>query len=210
MQSKPAEVPVPTVDLWGAEVGNGLVRGGTPKRGVRPAWALLHNADSYARFDAKVVRTEECTLWVGACDGDGYSRFAAGSGPNKWVMAGHRFAWERAHGREVPVGKLLRHACDLTLCVRPECLQLGDQSANMVDAVTRQRHAEPRGRQRTGLMVDLRGHRGLAVAIRTLLLTEGYDRQRLQQLIHEGRSAAARRAVELQDRQLSWSWPAAG
>lgn len=197
-----------TLDLWGRtqSSGNGLVPR-LPKRGERPAWHLLHNADSDARFDAKVVRTEQCAIFCGACDRDGYSRFSAGSGPNKWVMAGHRFAWERAHGQEVPDGKLLRHTCDITLCVRHDHLVLGDQSANMLDAVIRNRHAEPRGRQRTGLMVDVRGHRELAVAIRTLLLTDGYDSVRLQQLLDEGRSAAARRALELQDRQLSWSWP---
>lgn len=49
----------------------------------------------------------------------------------------HRIAWERAAGRRIPAGKVVRHTCDNKFCVNPAHLVIGKQVDNVRDAVVR-------------------------------------------------------------------------
>lgn len=46
----------------------------------------------------------------------------------------HRFSWMAFHGR-IPKGKFVLHKCDVTLCVNPLHLFLGNHRENMADMV---------------------------------------------------------------------------
>lgn len=76
------------------------------------------------------------------------------TGPRKWFGHGsinhsvdgiryhypaHRIAWERAHGRSIPDGMVVRHSCDNPPCVNPAHLELGTQADNVRDRTARDR-----------------------------------------------------------------------
>jgi HNH endonuclease len=52
----------------------------------------------------------------------------------------HRYTWEQTHKRKVPKGWVVRHKCDVTLCINPKHLVIGTQRDNAMDAVKRGRH----------------------------------------------------------------------
>jgi hypothetical protein len=65
------------------------------------------------RFAAKVVPGPDgCLLWTGMLNEGGY-----GVTFDKGPTAAHRVAWELAHGRRVPRGKVVRHTCPRKNCV---------------------------------------------------------------------------------------------
>lgn len=71
-----------------------------------------------------------------------------------------------AHNGSIPAGYVVRHDCDLSLCVRPDCLRLGDQTDNLADALRRDRVTHP---GRVG-KADRRGAQTAALEIRTAVL----------------------------------------
>ncbi|MFC9233651.1 hypothetical protein ACFTZI_32630 [Streptomyces decoyicus] len=74
--------------------------------------------------------------------------------------------WEAHHGPIFRTNVVVRHECDRTLCVRPGCLVLGDQSENLLDASRRDRitHMARIGK------ADKRGAAAAARAIRSAIL----------------------------------------
>ena len=58
--------------------------------------------------------------------------------------------WERANGRTIPDGLVIRHTCDNKFCVNPAHLILGSQAENVQDAVERRLHCfgDNHGRRR--------------------------------------------------------------
>lgn len=53
----------------------------------------------------------------------------------------HIASWEARNARGVPSGLLVRHKCDVSLCVNPDHLQLGTHADNMNDRNARGRQA---------------------------------------------------------------------
>lgn len=86
------------------------------------------------RFWPLVARggPDDCWLWLGATNGDGYGKFAVVSSRvgGKPQMA-HRVAYELLVG-QIPAGLELDHTCETTLCVNPAHL----------DPVTHAEHAQ--------------------------------------------------------------------
>lgn len=107
-----------------AEVGRGIIA-----------------VDAVLRFWLKVDRgtANECWLWTGAKNGNGYGNFSVRHGA---TMPAHRFS-HALHGGELPAGLVVRHRCDVKTCVNPTHLTLGTQADNMADMVERGR--APRG-----------------------------------------------------------------
>ena len=69
----------------------------------------------------------------GALEPDGgYSRFRQ---QDALVIAGHRWSL-RAHLGALS-GPVVRHICDVRVCVRPGCLRSGTQAQNIADMVRR-------------------------------------------------------------------------
>lgn len=96
----------------------------------------------WSRVDRK--SDSECWLWTAAtCGGRyGYIRIHG-----RGVMA-HRFAWELANGREIPLDRQINHHCDNASCCNPAHLYLGTQAQNVLDAIDRGRHVNPNWRLR--------------------------------------------------------------
>jgi hypothetical protein len=97
------------------------------------------------RFFAKVERRDGHLIWTGARSKgspteDPYGVFWDGTDRVK----AHRWAYERWVG-PIPDGHLVRHSCDITLCVDFEHLLTGTNADNMADMVRRGRSPVNRG-----------------------------------------------------------------
>jgi hypothetical protein len=104
---------------------------GTKKYCSKACYTTAQSDPSH--FWARVEKTETCWLWQGACDVDGYGKFAG--------MRAHRYAYNLVHG-PIPEGLYVLHTCDVRNCVRDEHLWLGDTNANMADMVAKDRQAK--------------------------------------------------------------------
>lgn len=83
-----------------------------------------------SRFWEKVTKVggEECWLWSGAKDEDGYGKFFF----RGKIERAHRVAYIMTVG---PIGDLqVLHTCDTPACVRSDHLFLGTQGDNIADA----------------------------------------------------------------------------
>jgi hypothetical protein len=96
-------------------------------------------ASAEARFWERVQVVAECWLWKGARK-NGYGVFLIAARPTY----AHQFSYRIHHG-EIPSGKVVRHRCDVKLCVRADHLELGSQADNVGDMWDRgQAKAPPR------------------------------------------------------------------
>ena len=77
-----------------------------------------------------------CWLWKGRTDSAGYAEVR---------MNGKRMGVHRAsvmiHGREIPTGLFVLHACDQTNCVNPQHLWIGTAKDNTTDMLAKAREA---------------------------------------------------------------------
>lgn len=91
------------------------------------------------RFDRMVERRgeDDCWPWRGPVFSDGYGMFSL------WprVVRASRYAWERANGRDLRDGEVVRHSCDRPLCMNPAHLLVGSHLDNERDKVARGRQA---------------------------------------------------------------------
>lgn len=81
-----------------------------------------------------------CLLWLGTMHsktGYGGTNDAVNG---RRILTAHRAAWEVANGRRVPKGQMVRHKCDVKLCINPAHLELGTARDNILDAVKRGQH----------------------------------------------------------------------
>lgn len=86
------------------------------------------------RFWEKVERTPNCWLWKGFRDKNGRASFYMDGQPR----SASRISFMLTYG-SIPFGKFVLHKCDVPFCVNPTHLELGNQSMNMKQAVTRHR-----------------------------------------------------------------------
>lgn len=95
---------------------------------------------THARFWSKVdvtVDSRECWLWKGTKTGNGYGNFSVQEISAK--VPAHRVSYWMATGEYPEAGQVVRHKCDNPLCVNPRHLEIGSQSDNMLDMVSRGR-----------------------------------------------------------------------
>jgi hypothetical protein len=82
-------------------------------------------------------KSDDCWLWTGTINGNGYGYFTLTVGGRRKVLA-HRAAYEDKRG-PIPEGKSVRHRCDTPACVNPAHLSVGSHKDNMNDMARRQR-----------------------------------------------------------------------
>lgn len=81
-----------------------------------------------------------CWLWTGAIDKTtGYGVTSERRGEKTIAVTAHRYAWKVTHGREVPDGLDVMHACDVRACVAPHHLSVGTRKRNIGDCRDRGR-----------------------------------------------------------------------
>lgn len=98
------------------------------------------------RFWEKVDKTPgfgpwgDCWRWTGAVTSRKRGSIAKGV-PDQGTMTAHRASWVLHFGE--PAGDLqVLHRCDVTICVNPGHLWLGDHDMNMLDMAVKERSRE--------------------------------------------------------------------
>ena len=99
--------------------------------------------------EGPIVREElgKCWLWTGNKYPESYGQLA----PVWGERLAHRWAYKH-HKGEIPEGKMVRHKCDVRLCVNPDHLELGDAIDNVHDMLERNEKAF--GRKITNKQVE--------------------------------------------------------
>lgn len=86
------------------------------------------NKTQEERFWAKVQKTNDCWLWIGTRNPEGYGLLFVSKG--KSPTRAHRFSYELLRG-PIPVGLELDHLCRVRACVNPDHLEPVTRSENM-------------------------------------------------------------------------------
>lgn len=84
---------------------------------------------------------DECWLWTAGRSSNGYGTVQA-CGKTRGA---HREAYEANRGAGAAAGLLVRHRCDVKLCVNPAHLEIGTFADNNRDRDERGRQVTPRG-----------------------------------------------------------------
>lgn len=90
------------------------------------------------RFWAKVDRSQECWLWTGQVNNQGYGRFDLWVDGGRERVLAHRLAYTLYTGDELGE-QVMRHDCDTPRCCNPAHLRIGTQADNIRDAIERNR-----------------------------------------------------------------------
>lgn len=91
----------------------------------------LHNARpavsprAWARFWAKVDKSDHCWVWTAAKNPEGYGRFGMG----QRLVYPHRLVAAHIYGA-IPDGMVVDHLCRNPSCVRPDHLQIVSMREN--------------------------------------------------------------------------------
>lgn len=81
------------------------------------------NPEIREKFWGHVQTSDDCWIWLGGHEREGYGHFTVGKGKNRVTIRAHRFAYELLIG-PIPAGKELDHAeCSNPRCVNPAHLE---------------------------------------------------------------------------------------
>jgi transposase len=122
------------------------------------------------RFWMNVRKEENCWLWHGAKDRDGYGVFKGEHDGIVYTKA-HRYSFV-IHKGPIVTGLSVCHTCDVPSCVNPAHLVVGSTAFNMADKMAKGRHvakfgaAQPRAilteEQARAILTDPRSHSQIA------------------------------------------------
>lgn len=92
-------------------------------------------------FWTRIIKTENCWVWQGDKNYQGYGRISVGGHHTR--MFAHRFSYQLHYGT-IPLGLCVLHHCDNPPCVKPDHLFLGTQIDNNLDAYKKGRLTGPK------------------------------------------------------------------
>jgi hypothetical protein len=92
------------------------------------------NQKDIDRFLAKVNKTDDCWIWTGCLNSDGYGNFRY----KGRTISAHRFSYIVSYG-EIPEAMSVCHHCDVRNCINPSHLFLGTHLENMRDCSLKKR-----------------------------------------------------------------------
>lgn len=98
-----------------------------------------HRKPLAERFWAKVRRTDDCWIWMGARNSAGYGNIGD-YGDGRKVVLTHRLSMALS-GTAIPIGMQVLHRCDNPPCVNPGHLFVGTALDNSRDMITKGRHS---------------------------------------------------------------------
>lgn len=104
-----------------AECGAPRWRGGTYNKFCDDCPPTNRPKTMRSRLFAKITKTDECWLWTGAKNQDGYGTFTP-TGQNADQCPAHRVVYELLVG-PIPEGFVLDHLCRVPSCMRPDHLE---------------------------------------------------------------------------------------
>lgn len=81
---------------------------------------------------------DNCWLWTGNIQTNGYGRFSIGSKEDGSEGA-HRVSWKLANKKDIPKGWHVMHKCDNPSCVNPNHLTIGTPKENTHDMIQKGR-----------------------------------------------------------------------
>ena len=152
-----------------------------------------------SRFWSSVSKGDDCWLWHGTLERNGYARFKA----NGRKTLAHRMSWMLS-GRKIPPSMCVLHKCDVRHCVNPDHLFLGTYKDNQQDAMRK-------GRQTRGAKCGATLSESDVVAIRELV-SEGRENagSGRSRGVHRFADIARRFGVTQQTvrriRNKTWQW----
>ncbi len=93
------------------------------------------------RFWQKVTLggPSDCWEWHGSTGRGGYGQISV----DGKLQQAHRFSWELANGRAVPLNRMICHRCDNPPCVNPAHLFVGATIDNVRDMIRKSRNSRP-------------------------------------------------------------------
>lgn len=112
--------------------------------------------DEYFVFKTH-VNSSGCWIWTGRQNAQGYGS-AAHDGLK---MTAHRLSYEYFNG-PIPQGLVVRHKCDVRLCVNPDHLDIGTRADNNRDTSVRDRTGN--AKLTNADVVDIRWVHGLGAS----------------------------------------------
>lgn len=86
----------------------------------------------YDKVD-KGTEFDDCHLWTGAKDEDGYGKVRL---PQGGTRGAHIVAWEMATGQELPPGWHVDHLCRIHACCNPDHLEAVPHAENVARGVS--------------------------------------------------------------------------
>ena len=87
----------------------------------------------------KLDGENSCWLWTGARNENGYGWITVYENGKQRFYFVHKVSYEWEYG-DIPEGHIVRHQCDIPLCVRPSHLITGTYKDNSNDMIERGRH----------------------------------------------------------------------
>ncbi len=123
------------------------------------------------------VDANGCWIWSGRANAQGYGVASRGA---KKILA-HRMSYQHFKG-VIPQGNVVRHACDVRLCVNPEHLQAGTQADNNRDTSVRNRHGN--AKLSNDDVIDIRWAHGLGATGSSLARAYGVTPTLISQIVN--------------------------
>jgi hypothetical protein len=100
---------------------------------------IISEQERIDAFWKRVDKTDSCWMWIGSKNSRGYGNFNVRTSDQWMNYLAHRLSWAIANNQEVATHLVVRHGCDIPLCVNPDHLTIGTQKDNIRDAWDRGR-----------------------------------------------------------------------